>query len=164
MHLPTSQVKPQREELPLTWNILDPRFYSPESIDEAVLEDYIGLVVNLLSPKQLMGLTEPMKNALTKALRGAYKKDLSQNGFPMLDDLLKCINELSIPNGTRDALTGRLENITQGTLRSIFCEQTSFKPEELFTANVCVKMKHLTQEHRYAVGLLTFFILSARAA
>lgn len=156
---PTALVKPQGEELPLTWNILDPRFYSPE-INEKVLEDYIGLVVNLLAPKRIMDLTEPMKSALAQALSNAYHvKNSSKDEFPTFKEVRNSLNELSVQEGTREALTRRLDKMTDGTLGSIFCEQTSFKPKEFFTANVCVKMNHLTADFDFVVGLLTFFML-----
>ena len=161
---PTALVKPQEDEVALTWNILDPRFYALQ-INEAVLEDYIGLVVNMLSLKQIMDLSEPMKSAMTNALRNAYGQiDISKDEFPTFDDVRRSIEGLPIQTGTLDALIRRLNNMTTGTLGSIFCEQTSFNPSVLFNRNVCIKMNHLTEDFDYAVGLLTFFILRQAAS
>lgn len=161
---PTALVKPQDDEIPLTWNILDPRFYAMQ-LNEEVLEDYIGLVVNMLSMKQIMNLTEPMKSAMTNALRNAYNlTDISQGKFPTFDDIRKALEGLPLQTGTLDALIRRLNIMTAGTLGSIFCDQTSFNPSVLFNKNVCIKMNHLTEDFDYAVGLLTFFILRQAAS
>ncbi|MBI2937723.1 MAG: ATP-binding protein [Thaumarchaeota archaeon] len=161
---PTALVKPQDDEIPLTWNILDPRFYAMQ-LNEEVLEDYIGLVVNMLSMKQIMNLTEPMKSAMTNALRNAYSlTDISQGKFPTFDDIRKALEGLPLQTGTLDALIRRLNIMTAGTLGSIFCDQTSFNPSVLFNKNVCIKMNHLTEDFDYAVGLLTFFILRQAAS
>ncbi len=161
---PTALVKPQDDELPLTWNILDPRFYAMQ-LNEEVLEDYIGLVVNMLSMKQIMNLTEPMKSAMTNALRNAYSlTDISKGEFPTFDDIRKALEGLPLQTGTLDALIRRLNIMTAGTLGSIFCDQTSFNPSVLFNKNVCIKMNHLTEDFDYAVGLLTFFILRQAAS
>ncbi|MCL4437347.1 MAG: DUF87 domain-containing protein [Thaumarchaeota archaeon] len=161
---PTALVKPQDDEIPLTWNILDPRFYAMQ-LNEEVLEDYIGLVVNMLSMKQIMNLTEPMKSAMTNALRNAYSlTDISNGKFPTFDDIRKALEGLPLQTGTLDALIRRLNIMTAGTLGSIFCDQTSFNPSVLFNKNVCIKMNHLTEDFDYAVGLLTFFILRQAAS
>ncbi len=161
---PTALVKPQDDELPLTWNILDPRFYAAQLNDE-VLEDYIGLVVNMLSMKQIMNLTEPMKSAMTNALRNAYSRtDISKGEFPTFDDIRAALEGLPLQTGTLDALIRRLNIMTAGTLGSIFCAQTSFNPSVLFNKNACIKMNHLTEDFDYAVGLLTFFILRQAAS
>lgn len=161
---PTAKVKPAGTERALTWNILDPRFYSSE-INQKVIEDYIGLVVNLLSAKQLLDLTEPMKNALTNALRNAYSRSkISSNQFPTFADISNSLESVPGPAATLDALRRRLDNFTTGTMGSIFCEQTSFDPSIFFQSNVCIKMNHLTEEFDYAVGLLTFFILKQAAS
>ncbi|WP_332445765.1 ATP-binding protein [Dehalococcoides mccartyi] len=151
---PTSTTKPNASEVPFTWNVLDPRFYSPE-VTPQIIEDYIEIVVDLLGHKDLMALTEPMKGGLTEALRLAYEKNL----VPTFKDVLALISEVPIPPATADALQRRLQRFSGGSLGSIFCSETSFDPASMFSTAMNVRVKHLTADHQSAVGLLTFFLL-----
>lgn len=157
---PTGKVQPSGDEKPLHWNVLDPRFYS-EQLNEAILMDYTGLVVDLLAEKSVMeGLSEPMKSGLSRMLRFAYdeKDTLTTRIPPTIRDLLQYLDEVEMPSGTRDALIRRLERF-RGTLGMIFCEQTSFDPNELFSTPTCIAVKHLTDEFPSVVSLLTYFVL-----
>ena len=151
---PTASLKPSQDELSLTWNLLDPRFYSPDVTDE-IIEDYIEIVVELLAPRDLMHLSEPMKCGLTEALKLAYKSDLC----PTFKDITELFCELPITPQTRDALQHRSKKFSSGTLGSIFCSKTHFDPQSMFTRPMSVRMKHLTGDHKQVVGLLTYFIL-----
>lgn len=151
---PTSTAKPSSNEVPFTWNVLDPRFYSPDVTPE-IIEDYIEIVVDLLGHKDLMALTEPMKGGLTEALRLAYER----NAVPTFKEVLALVCEVPIPPATADALQRRLQRFSGGSLGSIFCSETSFDPESMFSKAMDVRVKHLTADHQSAVGLLTFFLL-----
>lgn len=151
---PTSTTKPGTNEVPFTWNVLDPRFYSPEVTPE-IIEDYIEIVVDLLGHKDLMALTEPMKGGLTEALRLAYER----NSVPTFKEVLTLVNDVPIPPATADALQRRLQRFSGGSLGSIFCSETSFDPASMFSKAMNVRVKHLTADHQSAVGLLTFFLL-----
>ena len=173
---PTSLVKPNSKlnEQALTWNILDPRFYS-DKINSDILEDHIELIVNLLSLKQILNLTDPMKNVFTNLLKSVYnfesfkgkiamKMNLSFGNFPTFHDVNKCLNNLNYSSkelsiNSLNALKNRINKITTGTLKSIFCTKTSFDPQLIFKQNVAIQMNHLTEDFDYAVSLLTFFIL-----
>lgn len=151
---PTATTKPASGEIPFTWNVLDPLFYSPQVTPE-IIEDYIEIVVDLLGHKDLMDLSEPMKGGLTEALRLAYKG----NPAPTFREVLGLLNEVATPLATKDALKRRLQRFSGGSLGSIFCNETSFNPESMFAKAMDVRVKHLTADHRSAVGLLTFFLL-----
>lgn len=151
---PTATRKAKEGEIPFTWNILDPRFYS-EDITLDVIDDYIGIVVDLLSHKDLMDLSEPMVGGLIETLRLAYK-EMEIPTFLKLDDL---VEQVSLPPTTADALKRRLQRFSSGSLGKIFCTETSFNPQEIYTKPICIRVKHLTSDHRSAVGLLTYFVL-----
>lgn len=151
---PTSTTKPSASEVPFTWNVLDPRFYSSD-VTPQIIEDYIEIVVDLLGHKDLMTLTEPMKGGLTEALRLAYEK----SAIPTFKDVLALVCEVPIPPATADALQRRLQRFSGGSLGSIFCSETSFDPALMFSKPMNVRVKHLTADHQSAVGLLTFFLL-----
>ena len=173
---PTSLVKPNSNlnEQALTWNILDPRFYS-DKINSDILEDHIELIVNLLSLKQILNLTDPMKNVFINLLKNVYnfesfkgkmamKMHLSFGNFPTFHDVNDCLNNLNYSSkelsiNSLNALKNRINKITTGTLKSIFCTKTSFNPQLIFKQNVAIQMNHLTEDFDYAVSLLTFFIL-----
>jgi len=151
---PTATNKPGAGEVPFTWNVLDHRFHSAELSPE-IIEDYIGIVVDLLSDKNLMDLSEPMKGGLTDALKIAYER-LST---PTFRDVMPLISEIPIPPSTADALQRRVRRFSSGSLGSIFCGETSFEPAETFGRPMVVRVKDLTVDHQSAVGLLTFFLL-----
>ena len=151
---PTSTTKPRSGEEPFTWNMLDLRFYSVEATQQ-VIEDYVEIVVDLLAPKGLLELTEPMKGGLTEALKLQYQN----RTVPTLKEVEAVIAKVSIPPATANALQRRLRQFSGGSLGSIFCSQTSFDPAQMFMRPMAVRVKHLTADHQSAVGLLTFFLL-----
>lgn len=151
---PTAIEKPGKDEIPFTWNLLDPRFYS-QNITPEVIEDYVGIVVDLLGHKDIMDLTEPMIGGLTEALKLAYAKSLT----PAFTDISDLVEQLSLPPNTADALKRRIRKFSGGSLGSIFCRETSFNPQDVFTKPMCIRVKHLTKDHESAIGLLAFFVL-----
>ena len=156
---PTAKIKPSSDEIPFTWNILDPRFYSSEITGE-IIDDYIGIVVDLLGHKELMALTEPMKGGFTEALKLVYKNNLS----PTFKDVIDILGDITIPPATADALRRRLKRFSSGSLGTIFCSTTSFDPDKMFNKPLDLRVNHLTEEFTSAVGLLTFFLLHQAVA
>jgi DNA helicase HerA-like ATPase len=154
---PTAKIRPIPPEEPLHWNILDPRFYS-EQVTEKVIEDYIGLVVDLLGENSILHFTEPQKYGMSKLLNLAFQ-DYSQKEFPTVKTLLKYLEEVEIPGSTKNALQRKLDNFSSGSQGSIFCQPTSFQPGQLLDTPACIKMRHLTEDFPSAVALLTYFAL-----
>ena len=150
---PTAATKPGAGEMPFTWNILDPRFYSPE-ITPDIIEDYIQIIVDLMSHKDLMDLSDPMKNCLTDALRSAYKK----KQIPTLKDALELVADMPASD-TQDAVIRRLKRFSGGSLGSIFCSDTMTEPISMFSKSMDVSVKNLTVDYKSSVGLLTFFLM-----
>lgn len=151
---PTATTKPGSGEIPFTWNVLDPRFYSPEVTPE-IIEDYVGIVVELFGHNDLMELSEAMKGGLTEALKLAYEKSET----PTFEEVLALLQDVPIPPATANALHRRLKRFSGGSLGSIFSRETSFDPQSMFSKVMDVRVKHLTADHQSAVGLLTFFLL-----
>lgn len=151
---PTSKIKPGKNEIPFTWNILDSRFFSP-NVNSEIIEDYIEIVIELLGHKELMNLTEPMKNDLTRVLKFAYERCKT----PTFKEVLSLVNEWPIRHSSVENIRGRIEHISSGSLGSIFCSETSFDPALMFSKAMGIRVKHLTADHRSAVGLLVFFLL-----
>ena len=150
---PTAATKPGAGEMPFTWNILDPRFYSPE-ITPDIIEDYIQIIVDLLSHKDIMDLSDPMKNCLTDTLRSAYKK----KQIPTLKDALELVAGMPASD-TQDAVIRRLKRFSGGSLGSIFCSDTMTEPISMFSKSMDVSVKNLTVDYKSSVGLLTFFLM-----
>jgi DNA helicase HerA-like ATPase len=133
---PTAITKPGSDEEPFTWNLLDPHFYNPD-ITPDVIEDYIRIIVDLLSHKDLMDLSEPMKGGLSDTLRIAYGKV----AIPTFDELVSLVDNVRIPASTKDALRRRIRAFSSGSLGAIFCHLTSFEPSSIFERPVCLKVK-----------------------
>lgn len=151
---PTATVSPKAGEIVFTWNLLDPRFYA-EQVTREVVEDYVQIVVDLVGQKDVMDLTEPMKCALTEALRLSYERIER----PTFKDVVPFLDEVPAPDATKAAVARRLDRFSGGSLGKIFCRETSLEPDEIFTRTLCIRVKHLTQDHQSAVGLLAFFLL-----
>jgi len=156
---PTATVKASPTERPFTWNVLDPRFYHPKATED-VIQDYIGVVVDLLGHCDLTDLSEPMKGGLTESLKLAYDTCEALT----FEVVSKLVERIAMPPTTADALRRRLQKFSSGSLRGIFCHETSFEPQTLFEKPTCVRVKHLTEEYESVIGLLTFFILHQAAS
>ncbi len=154
---PTSEVKPKSDEIPLHWNILDPRFFSDQITDE-VIEDYTALVIELLGSKSVLKFTESMKFGMTKLLNLVYSN--YDEEYPTIKTVLDFLEEIEgITDGTRKSLYRRLGNFSSGSQGNIFCKPTSFDPGLLLSTPVCIKMRHLSEDFPSAVSLLTYFLL-----
>lgn len=165
-HPPTAKIPVSEGEIPFTWNPLDHRFYSPKKSKE-ILEDYFSKIIGMLEPKDVMKLTTSQKAVLLRVLRRAYTPYMQKNkGIPTFEDLLRILREEDIDghSGAIQALRTRLETMGSGTWSSIFCKKTSFDPQTFFDESACVKMKHLTEDFRGAILLLTQFILQQELA
>ncbi len=73
-----------------------------------------------------MKLTEPMKIALTNAVKLAYQRRLT----PTLADVRELLGRVNSPRETVGALERRLSRLSQGNLGRLFCAETSFDPQK----------------------------------
>lgn len=148
---PTTTTEPGAGEISLSWNLLDPRSYSPD----VTPDDYVQILVQLLTTRGLIYLPERMKEAFKEALTLAYQ----ERTIPTLGNVVNLVGQVSIPFCQATVLRRKLRDFSD-SCGSIFCNDTSLEPIQMFERPMTVRVRHLAWDNKFpAVGLLAFLLL-----